>query len=146
MRKKELRTYISLKKEMEIISRRINRLEKKAEEIPIVKTKVQSSMKEFPYIRKNETVEAPEARAYSAIMRNIAILKKREAEAAESLERIDRFIDSIKNAMTRLVLMMVFTEGKRQKDVADELNVTEGWVSRMIKEGIEEGNRREAKK
>lgn len=137
MTKKDLKNYQHLKKEREELKARIRRLEDKAQHVPVIKDKVQSSQKEYPYLMTHEVVDAPDPRQYAAIQRAIAMLRARELEIVKKLIEIEDFIGQIPDSRTRRIIEGVFVDGKSQKDIAIELDLTEARVSMIISEATD---------
>lgn len=132
MTKDQLKEYAGLVKDLARIQTMLTRQEKKAQAIPIVKEKVQSSQKEWPFIKTHITVEAVEPRRNAAILKTMALLKKREAEVEEKILEIEEFIASVQEARTRAILQAVIFEGKSQKDTAIQFDLTESAISKII--------------
>ena len=51
----------------------------------------------------------------------------------KELLEIEQFISSIDDAETRMILQMAYIDGKRQYDIAWELNIDQSTVSKKIK-------------
>jgi len=132
MTKKDLQEYRHLCEDIKILKKRISDQKRKAEEVPIVKDKVQSSMKEFPYLPTHETTDAPEPKRYTAIMRDLYELRKKEAEVEEALLRLDQFILSIPESRDRMILMARYVDGLKLKDVAIKFDLDEHWILKII--------------
>lgn len=132
MTKKELKSYLNLQKEIDNLEDTIRRLEREADNVPTVKTKVQSSQKEFPYIQTHLTVDAPEPTRYSKIKSTIVLKEQRIDEAMEAMFRIETFIHTIPDARTRAILEAVAFTDKSQKDIAIEFDLTEGRIAQII--------------
>lgn len=134
MTKKELKSYLNLQKEIDNLEDTIRRLEREADNVPTVKTKVQSSQKEYPYIETHITVDAPEPARYSKIKSTIVLKERRIDEAMEAMFRIETFIHTIPDARTRAILEAVAFTDKSQKDIAIEFDLTEGRIAQIIDE------------
>ena len=132
MNKKELWSYKNKLKEIARLEARIKKREADAKAVPTVKTKVQSSQKEFPFTETHVTVDAPEPRQYSAIQRDIVLLRIKKAEAEEELLRLDEFIYSVKDELARQILTARYVEHQKLKDVAIEFNMTEQGILKII--------------
>lgn len=137
MRKEEIKQYRDLIKERDKIAGQIRRLEKKAADVRTIKDKVQSSMKEYPYISTHEEVEAPEPKQYTQIQRNLYTLRLQDVRIYEELLRLNNYIASIPDSRERGIITSVFVEGKSQKDTAIEYDITDARVSEIIKEILE---------
>ena len=137
MTKKELWSYQNKLKEIARLEQRIKKREADAKAVPTVKTKVQSSQKEFPYTETHITVDAPEPRQYSAIQRDIVLLRVKKAEAEEELLRLDEFIFSVKDELARQILTERYIDHKRLKDVAKDFRMTEQGILKIINQALE---------
>ena len=136
MNKKELWSYKNKLKEIARLEARIKKREADAKAVPTVKTKVQSSQKEFPFTETHVTVDAPEPRQYSAIQRDIVLLRIKKAEAEEELLRLDEFIYSVKDELARQILTARYVEHQKLKDVAIEFNMTEQGILKIINNSL----------
>ncbi len=111
--------------------RRIEKLEQdimelKQRNVQIVAGKVQSSMKDFPYIQCHATVEMDEpieaARIKNSIQKKEAEIKKLQKMNQEVIE----FIDGIEDPNARSVFEYYYTDGKEkqtQKEIADKTGI-----------------------
>lgn len=140
MTKEDLKQYRSLQKERERIQRKIERYERKAAAVPIIKDKVQSSQKEWPYIRTHVTVDAPEPKAHSALRRLIIMEKRKQIEVLEQLVMIEEFIGRITDSRTRQIIGMVYVDGKTMEEAGLEFDITGARVSEIIREAIEKNS------
>ena len=136
MTKKELWSYKNKLKEIARLEARIKKREADAKAVPTVKTKVQSSQKEFPFTETHITVDAPEPRQYSAIQRDIVLLRVKKAEAEEELLRLDEFIYSVKDELARQILTARYVEHQKLKDVSIEFNMTEQGILKIINNSL----------
>lgn len=136
MTKEDLKQYRSLQREREQIQKKIERYERKAAAVPIIKDKVQSSAKEFPYIRTHVTVDAPEPKAYSAWRRLIIIEKRKQIQVLEQLIQIEEFIQQIEDSRTRQIIGMVYVDGKTMEEAGREFDITGARVSEIIRDVI----------
>lgn len=137
MTKKELKSYLNLQREVDKLEGTIKKLEREADNVPTVKTKVQSSQKEFPYIETHVTVDAPEPVRFSKIKATIVLKEQRIDEALDAMFKIETFIHTIPDARTRAILEAVAFTDKSQKDIAIEFDLTEGRIAQIIEEVCE---------
>ena len=136
MTKKELWSYQNKLKEIARLEARIKKREADAKAVPTVKTKVQLSQKEFPYTETHLTVDAPEPRQFSAIQRDIVLLRVKKAEAEEELLKLDEFILSVKDELARLILTERYIEHEKLKDVAKHFQMTEQGILKIINNSL----------
>lgn len=100
--------------------------------MPIVKTKVQASEKEWPYIETHVTVDAPEPVRYSSLKRDIRRSKIRLKEVERRLDKLDSMIGKIPDSRTRQIMMMRYLDGAKLKDVAIKFDMTEQGTLKII--------------
>lgn len=134
MTKKDLKRYRHLESEISTLEKYIKSLEKKAEKVPIVKDKVQSSAKEWPYIQTHVTVDAPDPVQYTKLQRMIIRNERLKDEAVAELARLDQYIHSIPDDRGRTILIQVYILGRSQADVAIEMDLSYQRVSNIITE------------
>ena len=132
MTKKEFKAYSKLPQERDYLIRKIERMEKALDAVPIVKTKVQASEKEWPYIETHVTVDAPEPVRYSSLKRDIRRCKIRLKEVERRLDKLDSMIAKIPDSRTRQIMMMRYLDGAKLKDVAIKFDMTEQGTLKII--------------
>lgn len=136
MTKKEFRVYMFLPSERERTLRWIERLEKKLSDIPTVKTKVQSSQKEWPYIPTHVTVDAVEPVRADSIRKDLRRAHNRLTAIERRLDKLDNMIATIEDSRTRQILTERYLEGRKLKDVALRFDLTDQHVIRIINGAI----------
>lgn len=136
MTREQFRKYRNLPRERDYYESRIKALERKAENIPIVKDKVQSSQKEWPYIGTHETVDAPDPRRSSKIQREIRRYKVLLKRAEKDLDELAGLLSKVEDARTRQILTARYVEGRKLKETAIRFELTEQHVLRIINDGI----------
>lgn len=141
MTKKELWNYKNALDAIDKLEKRIRKREHDADNVPTVKDKVTLSEKDYPYIKTHMTVDAPEPRQYTAIQKDIALLRIRKAEAEEELLRLDTFIYSVKDERVRQILTMRYVEHAKLKDVAIAFDMTEQGILKIINNSIKNSPR-----
>lgn len=137
MNREQFRKYRNLPRERDYYESRIKALERKAEAVPIVKDKVQSSQKEWPYIGTHETVDAPDPRRYTKIQREIRRYKILLKRTEKDLDELTKLLAKVDDARTRQILTARYVEGRRLKDVAVKFDLTEQGVIKVINKTIE---------
>lgn len=134
MTKKELKRYRAIEHEIETLDAYISKLERKAERVPIVTDKVQSSQKEYPYIRTHETVQAPEPKSYTKIQRLIIRAEQLKNESITELTRLYDYINGIPDDRGRAILIQVYILGHTQSRVAIDMDLSYQRISNIITE------------
>lgn len=144
MTKKELRDFSHLKKSIQQNEKLLQRLERQADSVPAVKDKVQSSQKEWPFIQTHLTVDAPEPRQFSRIQYSLIRcrkeLERQQAQEMELQARLLEFIGTLTNIRDRYIIKAVFLEERDQKEIAIDLDLTEGRISQIIDEILQQLN------
>lgn len=133
MTRKQVSRYRYLLNEIKKEEAAVNKLVKQQEKVPIVKDKVQSSMKEFPYTPTHETVDAPEPNRYTRLERLIIVKEKHIEELQEERIKIEELINSADDSRTRQILKAVYIDGRSYVSIATELEITPGYVSQILK-------------
>ena len=79
MDKKTLKQYIPLKREQEMIEKKLDRLEEREDDVPVVYGKVKGSAPEFPYIETHMTVAMWEPKRMDSVTkRRVAVYRLRK--------------------------------------------------------------------
>lgn len=144
MTKKELKDYNALKISIEQNKQLLAKYQDDAKSVPVIVDKVQASQKDYPYILVHQVVEAKDPVKYGAIKENITKIKQIlynqiEEESKRELDILE-FANSLSNVRDRYIIKAVYLEDKDQKDVAIALDLTEGRVSQIIREIIDNLN------
>ena len=130
MDKQGLMEYQKLKREQELLTRRIDAL--CAKEVPIVKGIVKASSKDFPYIEDRVSVQMYEPVTADRLNRMLRIYQKRQKSIEHRLLEIEEFIDHIEDTEIRQIFEMRFIEGKKQKLIAEAMHLERSSVSKKI--------------
>lgn len=132
MDKDKLKQYIPLKKELEILDKKLEKLYVRQENIPEVLGKVTGSSLDFPYTEVRTTVKMSEPKGNDAIKRLIRIKEKRKEEVDKLLTEIEEFIAGIPDSITRQVFELTYIEGKKQKEIAIIIRYSRSRISQII--------------
>lgn len=132
MDKDKLKQYIPLKKELEILDKKLEKLYVRQENIPEVLGKVTGSSLDFPYTEVRTTVKMSEPKGNDAIKRLIRIKEKRKEEVDKLLTEIEEFIAGIPDSITRQVFELTYIEGKKQKEIAIIVRYSRSRISQII--------------
>ena len=136
MTKKEFRQFQRLPAEREYFIRKIERLERAAENVATVKDKVTASEKEWPYTLTHVTVDAPEPVRYTSIQRDLIRARRSLKDVERRMDRLTRMINSIDDSRTRQILVMRYIDGEKLMDVSLKMDLTDVHVLRIINEAI----------
>ena len=110
MDKQTLKHYRALKREINLIDKKLNRLYDRQQNIPEVIGKVTGSSKEFPYTEIRTTVRMAEPRESDQIKILIWKRQQRREIAERKLTEIENFISSIPDSDTRQIFEMIGLE------------------------------------
>jgi RNA polymerase sigma factor (sigma-70 family) len=127
-----LKQYLPLKREQERLEKKIDRLYERLDNVPEVMGKVKGSMREHPYIETHVSVRMLEPRENDTVNRLIRINENRKQQVDALLMEIEEYIEAIPDSVTRQIFEMVFLEGKKQREVADELGLERSSISKKI--------------
>ena len=138
MDKKKLTQHKALEREKRKLQAEIDKLYDKLENVPVVLGKVKGSSKDFPYIEQHVTVQMAEPRTADENARKILVKQKRLYHVETELEEIRTFVDGIGDVTTRQIFEMAFLEGKKQREIADEIGYTQGRISQIIRKSLKD--------
>ena len=132
MTKKEFRQFQRLPAEREYYIRKIERLERAAENVATVKDKVTASQKDYPYTIMHVTVDAPEPVRYSSIQRDLIRARRSLKDVERRMDKLNRMINRIDDSRTRQIITVRYVDGVSLKDTAARFNLTDQHVMRLI--------------
>ena len=138
MDKRTLRQYRPLLKEIDLLNKKLNKLQERAYNVPEVLGKVTGSSKDFPYIEEHITVQMDEPKESDEISRLIRINEKRLDKAEADRLEIEQFIAAIPDSTDRQIFELSFLEGKKQREVADVVGYSRGRVSQIISKYVKD--------
>ena len=138
MDKKTLRQYRPLLKEIELLSKKLDKLQERAYNVPEVLGKVTGSSKDFPYIEEHITVQMDEPKESDEISRLMRINERRLDKAEAARLEIEQFIAAIPDSTDRQIFELSFLEGKKQREVADVVGYSRGRVSQIISKYVKD--------
>lgn len=132
MDKKKLSQLRPLKKEIELIDRKLDRLYERQENVPVVMGKVTGSSKDFPYVEVRTSVLMDEPKEADEIEKQIRIREKRREQVESLITEIEQFIAEIPDSRDRQIFELIYIDGKKQREVADEIGLERSVVSKRI--------------
>ena len=130
--KKKLSQLRTLKKELELIARKLDRLYDRQENVPVVLGKVVGSSKDFPYTEVRTTVQMDEPKEADEIEKQIRIREKRREQVESLITEIEQFIAEIPDSRDRQIFELIYIDGKKQREVAESMGVERSSVSKKI--------------
>ena len=138
MTREKLKQYQALKKEIKMLEDSIDKLRERSLDIPTVIGKVQSSQKDFPYIEQHISVQMDDPKEADVITRRILIKEKRKDEVNKLILEIEQFIAGIPDSSDRMIFEKIFLEGKKQREVSDEIGYSRSRISQKIGEYLKD--------
>ena len=132
MDKGRLKQYGALKKELQMLDDKLDKLYERQENIPEVMGKVTGSSNDFPYTQVRTTVRMAEPKENDAIKKLIRIKEQRREQVNDLIVEIEEFIAGIPDSETRQIFELTYLEGKKQREVAEQLGYTKGRISQKI--------------
>jgi len=136
--KKTLNQYRALQREIPKLKKDIERLEERLSKVPTVAGKVAKSSNDFPYILEHVKVQIEEPKLATEIKKQIRYKELRLNKAEREKTAIEQFIAGIEDSTVRQIFEMVYIDGRRQNDVADEIGYSKGRVSQLIAKTIKD--------
>ncbi len=132
MDKKKLCQLRPLKKEIELIDRKLDRLYERQENVPVVMGKVIGSSKDFPYTEVRTSVLMDEPKEADEIEKQIRIREKRREQAESLITEIEQFIAEIPDSRDRQIFELIYIDGKKQREVAEYMGMERSSISKII--------------
>ena len=132
MDKKKLSQLRSLKKELELIDRKLDRLYERQENVPVVMGKVTGSSKDFPYTEVRTSVLMDEPKEADEIEKQIRIREKRKEQVESLITEIEQFIAEIPDSRDRQIFELIYIDGKKQREVAEYMGMERSSISKII--------------
>lgn len=121
-----------LKKELELIDKKLDRLYDRQENVPVVLGKVVGSSKNFPYTEVRTTVQMDEPKEADEISKQIRIREQRREQVEKLITEIEQFIAEIPDSRDRQIFELIYIDGKKQREVAESMGVERSSVSKKI--------------
>lgn len=132
MDKGKLKQYGALKKELQMLDDKLDKLYERQENVLEVMGKVTGSSNDFPYTQVRTTVRMAEPKENDAIKKLIRIKEQRREQVNDLIVEIEEFIAGIPDSETRQIFELTYLEGKKQREVAEQLGYTKGRISQKI--------------
>ena len=132
MEKKRLKQHKALAKEVPKLRKEIECLQERLDNLPEVIGKVTKSSDDFPYVEQHVTVRMAEPKAATEIKKQIWIKERRLEQVESERTEIEKFIASIPNSTDRQIFEGIYLEGKKQREVADEVGLERSSISKRL--------------
>lgn len=130
--RKRLSQLRPLKRELEMIDKRLEKLYERQEGIPAVMGKVTGSSKDFPYVEVRTPVLMDEPVEADEISKQVRIREKRKVQVEESITEIEQFIAGIPDSRDRQIFELTYIDGKKQREVAEAVGYSRSRISQII--------------
>lgn len=130
-----------LKKELELIDKKLDRLYERQENVPVVMGKVTGSSTDFPYIEVRTSVQMNEPREADEISKQILIKKKRRGQVEKLITETEQFIAEIPDSVDRQIFELRYIDGLKQREVAEAVSLDRSRVSRRIDEYLKNAHK-----
>ena len=122
MDKGRLKQYGALKKELQMLDDKLDKFFVAVRRmLPEVMGKATGSSNDFPYTQVRTTVRMAEPKENDAIKKLIRIKEQRREQVNDLIVEIEEFIAGIPDSETRQIFELTYLEGKKQREVAEEL-------------------------
>lgn len=132
MDKGRLKQYGALKKQLQMLDDKLDKLYERQENVPEVMGKVTGSSNDFPYTQVRTTVRMAEPKENDAIKKLIRIKEQRREQVNDLIVEIEEFIAGIPDSETRQIFELTYLEGKKQREVAEEVGLEQSSISKRI--------------
>ena len=132
MDKKTLNQYRALQREIPKLKKDIERLEERLSKVPTVAGKVAKSSNDFPYILEHVKVQIEEPKLATEIKTQIRYKELRLNKAERDKTAIEQFIAGIEDSTDRQIFELSYIDGKKQREVADEVGYSRSRISQII--------------
>ena len=94
--------------------------------------KVTGSSKDFPYTEVRTSVLMDEPKEMDEIDKQIRIREKRKEQVESLITEIEQFIAEIPDSRDRQIFELIYIDGKKQREVANEIGLERSVVSKRI--------------
>lgn len=135
----ELKQYVSIKKEIADLEKRIEK--EYSKEITVVAGKVKGSLACFPYTEVRTSVLLDDPTELAARDKLIAMREKKKKELADKAIEIETFINGIEDSELRMIFKYRFIDGLKQVDVANLVSLDRSRVSRKISDYLQNAHK-----
>jgi len=126
MTREELSRLRNIQKEIELIKRELNTITEE-----YVTDKVTGSRLEHPYIFTSFKISGYDSGGYSSkVMRLERKLKRKLDELMDERERLEEYIESVNDDITRMILRLRYINGLGWNQIGNELGYSERQVRR----------------
>lgn len=128
----------SNKRELEAVKKRLTKLYRRLEEVPVVSGKVTKSSDDFPYIEEHVAVQMEEPRESTMIKNRIREYEKRQLELEREIQEVEEFVDHLPEGVEKQIFEMIYLERFTQKEAAEMIGYTQSMISKIIKKRMKD--------
>lgn len=147
MTKKELEQLLDLRKEIRELDARVEKLQR--DRVGQVVDKVQTSMKEYPYIYAEKTIrgtDETDKKHRRELTESEILLLKRRQQAVDAEYKISQYIKSIENSRIRRIISLRYEEGLSWEKVADAMNCDRTYPEKLLSKYLQGSQSRKKKR
>lgn len=119
--REELLQLCDIRKEIQELENRINKLELKSKQV--ISDSVESTTKSFPYMMTHERIEGIDIKANKTLEKYKTILKDRYDKLLEIQLNVETFIDNIPTSRLRRIFTMRYIDQLSWDDIASSISV-----------------------
>lgn len=139
MTKGELEQLLDLRKEIQELDARVEKLKK--ERVGKVVDKVHTSMKEYPYIYASKTIagtDETDKKHRRELTESEILLLRRRQQAVDTEYRISQYIKGIRDSRIRRIISLRYEEGLSWEKVAEAMNCDRTYPEKLLSRYLKE--------
>ena len=136
MNKKTLKQYRALGGEISLLEKSIEKSRERLANLPVYSGKVQSSEKDYPFIRISTHVPMTDPKETEFLEKLIRTKESRLDEKRRLRIKIETFIDEIDDSTDRQIFEMVFIEGMTYREVGDIMGMEFSNIGKRIRRNL----------
>lgn len=132
MDKERLSQLRPLRRELEMIDKKLNKLYDRQANIPIIMGKVVGSSKDFPYTEVRTSVLMNEPNESDEIDKQIRIKENQKSKVEKLITEIEQFIAEIPDSIDRQIFELRYIDGMKQREIANRVGLERSSISKRI--------------
>lgn len=132
MDKERLSQLRPLRRELEMIDEKLNKLYDRQANIPIIMGKVVGSSKDFPYTEVRTSVLMNEPNESDEIDKQIRIKENQKSKVEKLITEIEQFIAEIPDSIDRQIFELRYIDGMKQREIANRVGLERSSISKRI--------------
>lgn len=132
MDKERLSQLKPLRRELETIDKKLNKLYDRQANIPIIMGKVVGSSKDFPYTEVRTSVLMNKPNESDEIDKQIRIKENQKSKVEKLITEIEQFIAEIPDSIDRQIFEHRYIDGMKQREIANRVGLERSSISKRI--------------